>query len=71
MKVASRFFAGLLVVLLLAGVAAHFFGAVPAVVAGGILTLGIVGAVSFLVPSLRRFDLDQASLDPVRTVAAA
>ncbi len=53
------------------GVAAHFFGAVPAVVGGGILTLGIVGAVSLLVPSLRRFDLDRASLDPVPTVSPA
>jgi MFS family permease len=44
------------------GVAARLFGAVPTVVAGGVLTLGIVGAVALFVPSLRRFDLDSATL---------
>lgn len=47
------------------GVAAHLFGAVPTVIGGGVLTLGIVGLVSFAVPSLRRFDLDKASSSPV------
>ena len=50
------------------GVAAHFFGAVPTVIGGGILTLGIVGLVSFAVPSLRRFDLDRAAAGPLPTV---
>ncbi len=53
------------------GVAAHLFGAVPTVVGGGILTLAIVGLVSFLVPSLRRFDLDQASAGPEPTALPA
>ncbi len=53
------------------GVAAHLFGAVPTVVGGGILTLGIVGLVSFLVPSLRRFDLEAASAGPAPTAAPA
>jgi MFS family permease len=53
------------------GVAAHLFGAVPTVVAGGVLTLGIVGLVSFAVPSLRRFDLDRASAGPAPTATPA
>lgn len=53
------------------GVAAHLFGAVPTVVGGGILTLAIAGAVSLLVPSLRRFDLDQASAGPEPTAIPA
>ena len=40
------------------GVAAKLFGAVPSVVAGGVLTLAIVGLVAAGVPTLRRFDLD-------------
>jgi MFS family permease len=42
------------------GVAARLFGTVPSVVAGGFVTLGVVGAVALLVPSLRRLDLDTA-----------
>ena len=42
------------------GVAAKLFGTVPSVVAGGVLTLGIVGLVAVGVPTLRRFDLDDA-----------
>ena len=42
------------------GVFARFFGTVPTVVAGGILTIGVVGAVALLVPSLRGLDLDTA-----------
>ncbi len=53
------------------GFAAHLFGAVPTVVGGGVLTLGIVGLVSFLVPSLRRFDLEAASAAPAPTAAPA
>jgi MFS family permease len=40
------------------GVAARLFGAVPSVVAGGLLTLGVVGFVAATVPALRRLDLD-------------
>ena len=39
------------------GVAATFFGVVPSVVGGGILTLIVVGAVAILAPQLRRLDL--------------
>ena len=42
------------------GFAARLFGTVPTVVAGGILTIGVVGAVALLVPSLRGLDLDTA-----------
>ena len=42
------------------GVFARFFGTVPTVVAGGFLTIGVVGAVALLVPSLRGLDLDTA-----------
>lgn len=42
------------------GISARLFGTVPTVVAGGILTLGVVGAVALLVPSLRGLDLDTA-----------
>ncbi|HUQ78365.1 MAG TPA: MFS transporter [Patescibacteria group bacterium] len=42
------------------GVAARAFGTVPSVIAGGILTLGVVGAVAWLVPALRSLDLDSA-----------
>ena len=40
------------------GIAARLFGAVPSVVAGGLLTLGVVGFVAATVPALRRLDLD-------------
>ena len=43
------------------GVAAKLFGTVPSVVAGGILTLGVVGAVALLVPSLRDLDMETAA----------
>ncbi len=39
------------------GVAATLLGVVPSVVAGGVLTLLVVGAVTLLVPDLRRLDL--------------
>jgi MFS family permease len=42
------------------GIAARLFGAVPSVVAGGVLTLAVVGATAWLVPSLRRLDLETA-----------
>ena len=42
------------------GFAARVFGTVPTVVAGGVLTLGVVGAVALLVPTLRHLDLDNA-----------
>ena len=43
------------------GVAAKLFGTVPSVVAGGILTLAVVGAVALLVPSLRDLDMETAA----------
>jgi MFS family permease len=39
------------------GVAAAVLGVVPSIVAGGVLTLGIVAAVAVLAPELRRLDL--------------
>ena len=36
------------------GVAAKLFGTVPSVVAGGLLTLGVVGLVAARCPALRR-----------------
>ena len=45
------------------GVAARWFGTVPAVVGGGVLTLAVVGITALLVPSLRRLDLDRAEPD--------
>lgn len=42
------------------GFSARLFGTVPTVVAGGILTLGVVGAVAVLVPTLRSLDLENA-----------
>jgi MFS family permease len=42
------------------GVAARVFGTVPSVVAGGVLTLGVVAAVAALVPGLRSLDLERA-----------
>jgi MFS family permease len=43
------------------GVAARLFGTVPSVVAGGLLTLAVVGVTAWLVPSLRTLDLDRAA----------
>lgn len=43
------------------GVAARLFGTATSVIAGAILTLGIVGLVAVTVPSLRRLDLDNAA----------
>ena len=43
------------------GVAASLWGAVPSVVAGGFITLGVVGAVAVLVPTLRRLDIGRAA----------
>jgi MFS family permease len=45
------------------GVAARLFGTVPSVVAGGILTLAVVGVTAWLVPSLSTLDLDRAKPD--------
>jgi hypothetical protein len=50
------------------GFAARLFGTVPTVVAGGILTLGVVGVVALLIPSLRGLDLDTA--EPTEEAAA-
>jgi MFS family permease len=53
------------------GFAARLFGTVPTVVAGGILTLGVVGAVALLVPSLRSLDLDTAEPTELAPAVAA
>lgn len=39
------------------GLAASIFGVVPSVIGGGLITLGVVGAVAILAPQLRRLDL--------------
>ncbi|HLO36754.1 MAG TPA: hypothetical protein VK194_11755, partial [Candidatus Deferrimicrobium sp.] len=43
------------------GVAARLFGTIPSVIGGGILTLLVVAATAWLVPSLRDLDLETAS----------
>ena len=43
------------------GFVARLIGAVPAVVAGALVTLGVVGVVAVTVPELRRLNLDRAS----------
>jgi MFS family permease len=58
------------------GVAARVFGTVPSVVGGGILTLGVVAATAWLVPSLRSLNLETAEpgddgLGPIDTTIAA
>ncbi len=45
------------------GVAATLLGVVPSVVAGGVLTLGIVAAVAVLAPELRRLDLGRRMIE--------
>jgi hypothetical protein len=42
------------------GVAARILGTVPSVVAGGLVTLGVVGLVAAMVPGLRALDLGAA-----------
>ena len=42
------------------GVAARLFGTATSVIAGAVLTLGVVGLVAATVPSLRRLDLESA-----------
>jgi MFS family permease len=42
------------------GVAARLFGTVPSVVGGGLLTLAVVAAVTWLIPALRTLDLETA-----------
>jgi len=54
------------------GIAARLFGAVPAVVGGAFLTMGVVAAVAVFVPSLRSLDLDTAEpTEPDEAVAIA
>jgi MFS family permease len=53
------------------GIAARLFGAVPSVVAGGVLTLAVVGATAWLVPSLRRLDLETAEPEDEEAEAIA
>ena len=43
------------------GFAASLFGTVPTVVAGGFITLGVVGAVAIFVPTLRGLDIGRAA----------
>jgi MFS family permease len=45
------------------GVAATLLGVVPSVIAGGLVTLGIVAAVAVLAPQLRRLDLGRRLVD--------
>jgi MFS family permease len=45
------------------GLAASLFGVVPSIVAGGVLTLGVVGAVALFLPQLRRLDLQKRLAD--------
>ena len=45
------------------GIAARLFGTVPSVVGGGILTIAVVAATAWLVPSLRALDLERAGPD--------
>jgi MFS family permease len=45
------------------GVAATLLGVVPSVVAGGILTIGIVAGVTLLAPQLRRLDLCRRAIE--------
>ena len=53
------------------GVAARLLGTVPAVLAGGALTLLVVGAVALLAPELRRLDLrGRLSAQPISAVDA-
>jgi MFS family permease len=52
------------------GVAARLFGAVPAVIGGALLTIGVVAAVALLGPDLRRLDLGTPRPDPVRPETA-
>jgi MFS family permease len=42
------------------GIAARLFGTVPSVVGGGLLTLAVVAATAWLVPTLRTLDIDRA-----------
>ena len=43
------------------GVAARLFGTATSVIAGAVLTLGVVGLVAATVPTLRRLDLESAA----------
>jgi MFS family permease len=51
------------------GFLARLIGTVPAVIAGALVTLGVVGIVAAAVPELRRLNLDRAS--PVEAEAGA
>jgi MFS family permease len=41
------------------GLAASFFGVVPSIVGGGVITLGVVAGVAFFLPQLRGLDLER------------
>ena len=54
------------------GFVARLIGAVPAVVVGALVTLGVVGTVAVMVPELRRLNLDRASpVEPSLVEASA
>ena len=53
------------------GVAAAIFGVIPTVVGGGVITLGVVAAVAFLAPALRRLDLGERLRDGPGMAGAA
>jgi MFS family permease len=50
------------------GVAARLLGAATSVIAGAVLTLGVVALVTVAVPTLRRLDLDKAEPHEEATV---
>jgi len=45
------------------GLAASIFGVVPSIVGGGLLTLGVVAAVTIFAPQMRHLDLGQRLID--------
>ncbi len=52
------------------GVAARFLGLLPAIVLGGVGTLGVVAATAFFSPQLLRMKIDLAQLDEQKTEPA-
>jgi hypothetical protein len=45
------------------GLAATLLGVVPSIIAGGLVTLGIVAVVAWLAPELRRLDLGRRMIE--------
>ena len=52
------------------GLAASIFGVIPTVIGGGVITLGVVAAVAFLAPALRRLDMGERLRDGPGMVGA-